>query len=190
MNRGANRVPGNQVSCLSHPPQIPSVQLQQFMLTSTQAHREATAAFLLMKTTSACVWWELAAVLPCSSGTLRLLVTRFPKKSPLFTTGSETLLLLSLEVCRETDFTHITLHLAPTSPQTFVAFLLQHRERLQTPSAHTCYTSHCQLTLVSWTYGEIALPDTNPAPADYKSCSPLLINTTSLPQSCKIKLII
>lgn len=33
-----------------------------------------------------------------------------------------------------------------------------------------------------------ALPNIKPAPADYKKCIPLLINTTSLPQSCKIKI--
>lgn len=43
------------------------------------------------------------------------------------------------------------------SSQTFIVFLLQHRERLQTSSAHTCYTLHCLLTLMNWTNTELVI---------------------------------
>lgn len=110
MNRGADCAPGKQeVSCLSHPPQIPSLQLQQFMLTTTEAHREATAAFLLMKTTSVHVCL-VGAYCDAALQQLYSEVTSYllPNKSLLFSTGSEELLLLRLEVCREAHFTHIT----------------------------------------------------------------------------------
>lgn len=79
------------------------------------------------------------------------------------------------------DFTHILLHLLCSS--IFSTYLLHITLSVNFNELDWHRTSHY---LAQRKYS--ALPDIKPALADYKKCIPLLINTTSLPQSCKIKI--